>query len=144
MTDVSPLCAVDTNYILRYLAEDVPVQFKAAREVLADLSAGLHPVECDPVILAEVVYVLTSHYDMSREEAAGLVLDLVRAEGFLISNKPRYGHALKLFAESVPHFADACACAAALERSEGRLYSFDRKLSRVAGVTRLERAAKVH
>jgi len=142
VTDTPPPCAIDTNFILRYLAEDVRSQFRAAREVLADLSTGARRVECDPVILSEVVYVLTSHYDMSRQDAAALVLDVVRASGFLMPNKQRYIHALELFADSVPHFADACACAAALERCDGRLYSFDRKLSRVEGITRLERAVE--
>jgi predicted nucleic-acid-binding protein len=141
VTDTSPVCAVDTNFILRYLAQDVPSQFEAAHGVLADLSSGSHKVECDPVILAEVVYVLTSHYELSRQETAELVIDLVRARGFILPNKDRYIRALRLFAESVPHFADACACAAAMELAEGRLYSFDKKLSRVQGLTRLEEAA---
>ncbi len=140
MTDPEPLCAVDANFILRFIVEDVPSQYTAAAEVMRDLATGVRRVVCDPVILAEVVYVLISHYDMSREEAARLVFDIVRAEGFLIPDKRRYMRALTLYATSVPHFADACACAGALERCEGRLYSFDKKLSHVEGVTRLERA----
>jgi hypothetical protein len=37
----------------------------------------------------------------------------------------------------VRDFGDACACAAALQRCEGRLVSFDRKLSGVDGISRL-------
>ena len=139
MTDPSPPCAIDTNFILRYLVGDVPGQLRAAREVLADLDSGSQRAVCDPVILAEVVYVLTSHYELRREEAAELLLSLVKASGLVMHDKKRYVHALELFATSVPHFADACACAAALEQCEGRLYSFDRKLSKVEGLTRLER-----
>ena len=36
------------------------------------------------------------------------------------------------------HFGDACACAAAIEDCQGRLLSFDRKLTGVAGVARAE------
>jgi len=50
----------------------------------------------------------------------------------------RYLRALRLFAHTVKHFGDALACAAVLEDCEGRLYSFDRKLSAVEGIERRE------
>ena len=59
-------------------------------------------------------------------------------DGFVIPDKERYVRALGLFASRVPHFRDACACAAALEECKGRLLSFDRELSRVDGVQRTE------
>jgi predicted nucleic-acid-binding protein len=63
---------------------------------------------------------------------------IVNLDGFVITDKDRYIRALDLFATSVPHFGDACACAAALEECEGRVLSFDKKLAGVEGVRRSE------
>jgi len=53
--------------------------------------------------------------------------------------KERYVLALELYADSIRHFGDACACATALRECEGRLYFFDRRLSSVPGIHRSER-----
>jgi predicted nucleic-acid-binding protein len=68
---------------------------------------------------------------------------IIKAEGFIVPNKDRYIRALKLYSESVSHFGDACACAAALEDCDGRLLSFDRKLSGVDGIRRTENAGDI-
>ena len=142
MTEPAPLCTIDSNVILRYIARDDPQLLKAARAILWPLDTGEGRVLCDPVILSEVVFVLKSIYGFSPAEISAGLLRLVRLPGFVMPDKRRYVHALELYASEVPHFGDACACAAALEQTEGRLYSFDRKLPRVEGVTRLERPPK--
>lgn len=94
-----------------------------------------------PVTLAEVVFVLQSFYGRPWKEVAAILLPLVSLPGFVMRNKDRYLHAVRLFGDCVTHFGDACACACAMEGCAGRLYSFDRKLSKVAGVERQETLA---
>jgi predicted nucleic-acid-binding protein len=81
---------------------------------------------------------LLSVYKVSRERIAQDLESLLAADGLVMQDKARYAQALRLFAGPIPHFGDACACAAALEDCDGNLLSFDRKLSRIDGVTRLE------
>jgi predicted nucleic acid-binding protein len=133
---------VDANIILRYLLEDVPAQADAAEAMLEGIHSGETRVLCDPVTLAEVVHALKRGYKLEPAHIVQSLWSLVIAPGFLITNKPLYLSALRLFATSVPHFGDACACATAIGECEGRLYSFDKKLSHVEGVTRLERPSK--
>ncbi len=64
---------------------------------------------------------------------------MVSADGFIVPDKDRYLRALALYGEGKLHFGDACACAAAELDCEGRLLSFDRALSKVPGVERVER-----
>ena len=101
--------------------------------------AGSALVGWDPAILSEVVFVLHSTYRLSNDRISEALLALVDMPGVVMPGKDRYLHALRLYASQVPHFGDACLCAAALEVSEGRLLSFDRKLSSVPGVERAER-----
>jgi predicted nucleic acid-binding protein len=127
---------LDANIILRYLFADNKELTAQAEAVLQAVADGEVTAECDPVTLAEVVFVLSSKYKMPNTEIAEGLLALLTREGIQMTNKQRYLHALDLFAASVRHFGDACACATALEQSEGRLFSFDRKLSSVPGITR--------
>ena len=133
--------AIDANVMLRYLSRDDEKLFAKSRAIIEAVEDGEALVECDPVTLAEVVFVLQSFYGRPREEVAAILLPLVSLPGFVMRNKDRYLHAVRLFGDCVTHFGDACACACAMEDCAGRLYSFDRKLSKVAGVERQETLA---
>jgi predicted nucleic acid-binding protein len=134
--------AVDANVILRHLLGDEPKLSSKAHAIFAALETGDVVLECDPVNLAEVVWVLASHYQVGRQQIAESLSPLVKAPGFRVPNKERYLLALELYGQGVLRFGDACACARALEACDGRLLSFDRKLSRVEGVTRREGVAE--
>ena len=133
-----PCHVIDANVILRYLLGEPPDQAAKAGEIMHALEEGEITVHCDPVTLAEVVWVLSSFYKLPPSEIYAGLSPIVKTEGFEIPEKERYILALELFARGVKHFGDACACAAALLECGGHLFSFDRDLSRVEGVTRTE------
>lgn len=130
--------SIDANVILRYVMHDDPKLFAKAHGILRGVQSGQTVVTCDPVNLAEVVWVLRSFYRLTNEQICEGLLPILNPDGFLVPDKERYLLALKLFAEGVKSFGDACACAAALQDCDGRLYSFDAKLSKVPGITRSE------
>ncbi|HEY3397854.1 MAG TPA: PIN domain-containing protein [Armatimonadota bacterium] len=140
MSSSAPRYVVDANVILRYLLADNPELTAKARALWQAVDEGLIVVECDPVTLAEVVFVLSSNYKLPNAEISAGLSPLLVQEGVEMVSKERYLHALELFAGPVRHFGDACACAAALEASGGELFSFDRKLSSVPGISRSEQA----
>jgi predicted nucleic acid-binding protein len=130
--------AIDANVILRYLLRDDEELAGKAREIWQAVEEGRITAVCDPVTLAEVVFVMSSVYTLPNSNISEALISLLQSDHVMIPAKERYLHALRLFAGSAKHFGDACACAAALEDCEGRLYSFDRKLSSVAGISRAE------
>ena len=132
------LFGIDSNVILRYLLGNHQVLSPKAKTVMDQMEDGRLAVMCDPVTLAEVVWVLKSHYGMDPEMICIKVKPLIEARGFLMPDKRMYVRALELYGSVIPHFGDACACASAIEKCEGRVFSFDRDLSKVHGVTRLE------
>ena len=138
MSELPPPSAIDANVILRYLLGDDEEFAEKSAGILQAVERGEAAVVCDSVALAEVVWVLSSYYGLPSREISEGLSPLLKADRFLVACKGRYIRALELFAESVKHFGDACACAAALEECEGRLYSFDRKLSSVPGIHRTE------
>lgn len=130
--------AIDANVILRYLLQDNEELTPKADAIIEGIEDGKLQVLCEPVTLSEVVYVLFRFYEQERSAIYEGLEPIVKMDGFLMPDKGRYIHALELFANDIPHFGDACACAAALEQCSGRLLSFDKKLSGITGVNRLE------
>ena len=140
MRGSTEVAAIDANVIVRYVAADHPAHHASARALFQAVKAGTARVLCDPVNLAEVVFVLQKFYGVPRKRIGEELGALLQAPDFLVPDKARYLWALDMYAAGELSFGDACACAAALEDCEGRLYSFDRKLSGVPGVERIERA----
>jgi predicted nucleic acid-binding protein len=139
-SDRSPF-ALDANIILRYLIQDGGTLADKAAVILGAVEDG-EIVGClDPVTLAEVVWVLTSYYGQDPAKVSQALLPLVKAEGIALDGRDRYVRALELFAGGGIHFGDACACSLAIGECGGRLLSFDRKLSRLDGITRSETVA---
>ena len=141
MSSRLPRWAVDANVILRYLLRDDEELAGKAQAIWQAVEDGRLVAVCDPIALAEVVFVMSSVYRLPNAEISEAVIALLQSDGVLMAAKQRYLHALRLFADTVKHFGDACACACALEECEGRLFSFDRELSLVCGVDRRETVA---
>jgi len=133
--------ALDANVILRYVLGDAEELSAKAGAILQGVERGEMVLSCDPVTLAEVVWVLSSYYGLPNQKISEGLGPIIKAEGFLMPEKDRYVLALELYANSIEHYGDACACATALQDCEGRLYSCDRKLSSVPGIHRSEAPA---
>ena len=135
---MSRLYSVDANVLIRYLTRDDERLWKKADTIIEAMDEGKIELLCDPVTLAEIVFVLGSPCGLDRKQIHQLLDPVIKAKGFRIPNKDIYVRAMELYGDRVPHFGDACACALALSECEGRLLSFDKKLSNVPGVERVE------
>ncbi|GAB1400034.1 PIN domain-containing protein [Aminivibrio sp.] len=132
---MSDFRGIDANIILRFLLKDDAELSPCAREILLSVQDERLRVFCDPVNFAEVVWVLSSFYKVGRREIRDLLLPLLQLENFILPDKERMMKALELFALSVPHFGDACLCAAAIDMTEGEIISFDKKMKSVKGIS---------
>ena len=141
MSSQSPSWTVDANIILRYILRDDEKLAAKARGIWQAVAEARIVAVWDPVTLAEVVFVLSSVYGLPNDEISAALIPMLQTEGVVIANPERYLHALRLFGSTVEHFGDACACATALEQCDGRMYSFDRKLSSAPGIIRAEEFA---
>lgn len=140
MSSAKRAWAIDANVILRFVMRDDEQLYARAAGIFQSVEEGETTICCDPVTLAEVVWVLNSFYQLPRPEIARELATIVSSPGLVMPHKVRYLRALRMYGGSLRHFGDACACAAALEDCEGRLCSFDRELSAVEGIVRRETA----
>jgi len=130
--------AIDANVILRFLLNDDLALSQQAIAIFAAIERGEMTAFLDPVILAEVVWVLNSFYKLPPAQIAAELLILVKSDQIILSDRDMYISALELYAGGRLHFGDACACAVAKRQCDGKLLSFDRKLDRIAGICRTE------
>jgi len=128
--------ALDTNVIVRYVLGESEPNFPQAKQIMDAIEDGVIVAELDPVILGEVIWVLKSFYKVTTEEILEGVIPIVQSEHIDMVEKDRYLTALKLYG-GIKHFGDACVCTLAMESSDGKVLSFDRKLSKVAGIRRV-------
>jgi len=109
---------IDANVIVRYIIGDAPEHASKARAVFTAMVEGEVVLECDPVNLAEVFWVLSSFYEVPAREITDELIPILQHSGFRMSEKGRYLHALMLCSEGLVDFTDACACATALEKCD--------------------------
>ena len=124
---------VDTNVLVRHLTGDPPAQ---ARRATRFLSTG-GPIVLLDLVAAELMYVLTSFYELPRAEAAGSLRDIVTSDEVLVDDEVLLLRAIEVFETTRLAFVDAYLVAAA-ERSGGDVVSFDRGIDRVGTVRRIE------
>ena len=111
---------LDANAILRYLLNDIESQ---AQQVEDAIRNGAFTI---PEVIAEVVYVLTGVYEVSRSETAE-TLKLFLNE-ISISEKPVISYALSLYADSGLDYVD-CILVARNIILKQEILTFDKKLN---------------
>jgi predicted nucleic-acid-binding protein len=124
---------VDTNVLIRHLTGDPPEQARRATDFLA--RDGLWLAD---LIVAEVVCVLESVYSVDREGIAGLVRSIVSSDRMRVSDLPLLLRTIEVYERHRLAFADAYLVASAERSGVGVVVSFDKGISKVGTVERVE------
>jgi predicted nucleic acid-binding protein len=124
---------LDTNILIRHLTGDPPAQ---ARRATALLKRAKELLLCD-LIVAEVVHVLESFYEVERERVAELVRAIVAFPPIVVVDEPLVLRALEVYEVERLDFADAYLVASAEASGVGAIASFDRDIDRIATVRRV-------
>lgn len=125
---------LDTNVLIRHLTGEPPAQARRATAFLRRAEELLLP----DLIVAEVVYVLESFYEVERARVAELVRAIIGYPAILVVDEPLLLRALEVYELDRLDFADAYLVACAEASGVGAIVSFDRGIDRVAAVRRME------
>lgn len=130
---------IDTNILLRSVVGDVPQQAKAAGLLLDQIAqgdvAGFVPI----TVVQEFVFVLERTYLVPRADVAGAIRDMIAITNLEVEHADVVLDCLDDYvARGGISFPDAFHCALARARYGGAIVSFDRKISIVPGVNRIE------
>jgi predicted nucleic acid-binding protein len=125
---------VDTNILVRHLTGDPPDMAARATRVLAEERDLL----LADLVIAETVYVLESFSEASRIEIAESIRALIAFESVICVDPPLLLRAVEVYEVDHLDFAEAYLVACAESTGVGRVASFDRSISRVHTVERVE------
>ena len=127
-TQKKPL--LDTNIIIRFLTNDEPEQAVMVEKLLKQ--AKSNSFELPDLVVMEIVYVLLSFYKLSKVSVVEKMSLLLDFEAFELNEKLLI-KTLGIFSKNSISFVDAYLCAKVKLGHNSRVYSFDKKLLKVAG-----------
>lgn len=131
------MIGLDTNVLVRYLAQDDPKQTAAATRLFASLSAA-SPAYVSQVVLVETVWVLQSRYAADASQIGRVVETLLRTDVIQVERADVAWRALRRFRQEQGDFPDALVSELAQDAGCKQVFSFDRGAVKRSGMTLLE------
>lgn len=125
---------VDTNVLIRHLTGDPPDPAARATAFLADADELLLP----DLIVAEIVYVLESFYEVPADEVARLVRSVIAFAPIRTLDPALLLRSLEVYETHRIDFAEAYLVASAETSGIPDIISFDRSIDRVTTANRIE------
>jgi len=128
---------IDTNVLVRYLAQDDAVQSPLASRLIDGLTRDT-PGFVSQVTLIETVWVLARSYKMSRTHIADTVEMLLRASELIVESAEINYLALTTYRETKADFSDALIAHSGLLAGRRETLTFDKTALRAPGMALLK------
>ena len=128
------MIGLDTNVIVRYLAQDDKVQSPIATRLMERLTPE-NPGYVGSVVLAEISWVLSRAYKTPRDEIAKAIESLLRSAELVVENAEAAYRALGRYrASRSVDYADALIAEAAALAGARETVTFDRSAAADGGM----------
>lgn len=127
------MTGLDTNILLRFLAQDDPMQSPRANAVMASLTIS-EPGWIGLTSIVEIVWVMTSQKRLDRRGIASLLSRLLTREEIVIEQASLVESAMQLYRKGNADFADCLIATSAKAAGCSRTLTFDRKAARDTGM----------
>lgn len=127
------MIALDTNVLVRYLAQDDPAQSAAATRLIERTLSPTQPGLVSLVALLETVWVMESRYDASADTVAGILADLLDTASLEVQDAAAVRPATRRYAQGGVDLHD-CLIVELAARRKARVVTFDAKAARRLGM----------
>jgi predicted nucleic-acid-binding protein len=128
------MIGLDTNVIVRYVMQDDAKQSQKAARLIEALSVeapGFVPL----VTMVEFVWVLTSCYDLKRQQVAQAIDGILRTKEFVVDRTEQIAQALRVYKSGIADFADCLIERGAAGAGCDETMTFDVSAAKSAGMT---------
>ena len=136
------MIGIDTNVLVRYIAQDDPVQSRRATALIERECSESNPGFVGLVVLAEVVWVAASCYSASRGEQCKIIRRILETRQLIVQEAETVWQALRLFEHGKADFADCLVERTATAAGCDRTVTFDKSAGTI-GMTLLAGISKV-
>jgi predicted nucleic-acid-binding protein len=124
---------LDTNVLVRYIADDDAKQSPQATQLIESLSPDA-PGFVTTVSVVELVWVMQTCYRMNRDAIAVALGQILRTKELVVQNAQVVWQALRLYASSNADFADCLIQRSAADAGCVEVYTFDRAAAKGCGM----------
>ena len=128
------MIGLDTNVVIRYIMQDDPKQSQKATRLIEALSTEV-PGYVPLVAVVEIAWVLTSCYDLKRDQVAEAMDGILRTKEFIIDRAEQVAQALRVYKTGSADFADCLIERGATNAGCERTMTFDASAAKSAGMT---------
>jgi predicted nucleic-acid-binding protein len=126
---------IDTNVLVRYLAQDDPVQSARATRIFERTLTASEPGFISLVTMAETAWVLDRAYGLSSREIAATVERILQADTLVVQNPQEVFTAMAMLRSGKASFSDALIGALATWAGCSSTLTFDRRAARLPAFT---------
>ena len=127
------MVGLDTNIIVRYLAQDDPVQSPKAVQIVERRLTEDSPGFVSLVTMVETVWVLDRLYGLSGQEIAAAIQRMLQSDSLSIQNEQEVFTAMMALRAGQASFADALVGALGVWTGCSVTLTFDKKAARLKG-----------
>lgn len=131
------MIGLDTNVLVRYIMQDDAKQAAKATKLIESLSPDA-PGFVTLVSVIELVWVLSSCFDLTREQIAQALDALLRAKQLVVDQADQVVRALRTYSSSSADFADCLIERTASSAGCAKTMTFDVAASKQAGMTLIQ------
>jgi predicted nucleic acid-binding protein len=132
-------CFIDTNLFIRYFTNDDPRKADRVQSLLNKAAAGKIRLVTAEIVLAEIVWVMESCYEVERPRIADILKAILATPGLEIINGKVVEKAVEYYLQHNIDFIDAYIVALMDKLNITGIYSFDKKhLDRITAIERNE------
>lgn len=127
------MIGLDTNVLVRYIAQDDPKQSAKATKLIESLTTDA-PGYVGVVSVVELVWVLTGCYASTKNEICDVLETLLRTREIVVAQSDTVWKAIHLFKRGKADFADCLIERSAAEAGCSHTATFDRNAAMNCGM----------
>lgn len=130
---------LDTNIFIRYLTNDDPVKADRVDKLLEQAAKDEQQLVTTELVIAEVVWVLESFYNLNNTAIAPMIKAILATPGLEVINGALVERAVGHYLEKNIDFIDGYIAAVMERRNISEIFSYDKKhLARISAIIRRE------
>ncbi|MFP5418922.1 MAG: PIN domain-containing protein [Gammaproteobacteria bacterium] len=127
------MIGLDTNVLVRYVAQDDPKQSPQATRLIESLTADA-PGYVSVISVVELVWVLTGCYHATKNEICDVLETLLRTKEIVVAQADIVWKALRVFRDGKADFADCLIERSASDAGCSHTATFDRDAAKHCGM----------
>jgi predicted nucleic-acid-binding protein len=127
------MIGLDTNVLVRYLAQDDPLQSAKATEIIERRLTEENPGFISAVAMVETVWALDRAYGFGSDEIAAAIERTLQIDVLVVENEQEVFSAMLALKQGKGSFADAIILALGTRAGCSYTLTFEQRASRLSG-----------